>query len=368
MFADLFGFGNIFGGEGGFSFFGDGGRRGPPRTQDIQFELGVTLAEFYLGTTKKLKVQRDVICIDCQGKGSTKEGAVKQCDKCNGRGQEVHITQPRPGMIQQSVGICSKCQGRKEIVNEKDACKECKGKKVVKRTQILEVAIQKGMAPGTKVKFKEAADQAPGAQTGDIVVVLVEKPDPSRDVEPKPAKGHKLFQKLLRKERKPILRPAFKRLQNGKDLLMEHELTLSEALLGYEIAIEHLDDRTLVVQSPPKHVTGFDEIITVEGEGMPVLGKNLEKGDLFIKLSIHMPNYEELSTMKSKLASILPPVPSLPSSVREGKRTQRHTARVFDAEMAQQKEERDREDRRHRMGDQDEDDDHGPRAATCQQQ
>jgi len=270
-------------------------------------------------------------------------------------------------MIQQSVGICSKCHGRKEMVNEKDACKGCKGKKVVKRSQILEVVVEKGMTPGTKVKFREAADQAPGSQTGDIVVILAEKVDPSRDTEEKPKSK---LAKLVKKERKPVLRPAFKRLQNGADLLMEHELTLSEALLGYEIAIEHLDDRVLLVQSPPKHVTEFEEIVVVENEGMPVAGKNLEKGDLFIKFSIRMPAYEELSSIKSKLAPILPPVASAPSSLRESKRTHRYTAKVFDADAAQQKAERDRAERRHRMAQDDDDDDHGHghRTATCQQQ
>jgi len=368
MFSELFGFGDIFGG-GGFSFFGGGGhQRGPPRTPDIQFDLGVTLAEFYTGATKKLKVERDQICIGCEGKGSLKAGAVQTCDRCQGRGQEVLVNRPRPGVIQQSVGLCSKCQGRKEIIDEKDACKECRGRKVVKRAHILEVKVEKGMAPGMKVRFREAADQAPGSQTGDIIVVLREKADPTRE-EMKQSKTDKA--KLKSKENKRAIRkPVLHRLQNGKDLTMEHELSLSEALFGYEIVFEHLDGRVVLVQSPPKHVTATEEIIAIEGEGMPVMDRNLEKGDLYIKLFIVMPTYEELGPTRAKLASLLPPVPSVSKEIRELKALEKRTARVFDMEMARAKQQREQEDRwRKRPADNDlEEGNEDGEPATCRQQ
>jgi len=129
MFADLFGFGSPFG--------GGGGRGGPKRTQDVQYQLGVTLAEFYSGKVKKLKLDRDVICIECGGKGSQKEGAVGECSNCQGRGIEVITRRLGPGMVQQMQKPCDKCKGKGEVINEKDKCKVCKGEKVQKNSKLL---------------------------------------------------------------------------------------------------------------------------------------------------------------------------------------------------------------------------------------
>lgn len=41
-----------------------------------------------------------------------------------------------------------------EIINEKDRCKECKGKKVTNETKILEVHVDKGMKDGQRITFR----------------------------------------------------------------------------------------------------------------------------------------------------------------------------------------------------------------------
>ena len=62
-----------------------------------------------------------------------------------------------------------------EVISEKDRCKKCEGKKVVKEVKILEVHVDKGMKHGQKITFGGEADQAPGVEPGDIVLVLQEK-------------------------------------------------------------------------------------------------------------------------------------------------------------------------------------------------
>lgn len=59
-----------------------------------------------------------------------------------------------------------------EVISEKDRCKKCEGKKVVKEVKILEVHVDKGMKHGQKITFGGEADQAPGVEPGDIVLVL----------------------------------------------------------------------------------------------------------------------------------------------------------------------------------------------------
>jgi len=125
---------------------------------------------------------------------------------------------------------------------------------------------------------------------------------------------------------------------------MEHKLPLIEALLGYEIAFRHLDERVIVVKSQPSHVTNDGEIVTVEGEGMPMLKRYNSRGDLHIKFTIVMPTTTELGPLEQRLQlrSILPKVPTLPQ-VQE---KEEYVAREFDEEMQQAKHERDTQSRR----------------------
>lgn len=46
---------------------------------------------------------------------------------------------------------------------------------MVKEVKILEVHVDKGMKHGQKITFGGEADQAPGVEPGDIVLVLQEK-------------------------------------------------------------------------------------------------------------------------------------------------------------------------------------------------
>jgi DnaJ family protein A protein 1 len=49
--------------------FGGGGRpRGPRRTKNIMHQLSVSLEDMYNGTTRKLALQKNVICDSCEGK------------------------------------------------------------------------------------------------------------------------------------------------------------------------------------------------------------------------------------------------------------------------------------------------------------
>merc|ERR1712137_924479 len=177
------------GGMGGFrdagdifsQFFGGGfgggfGNRGPAKGEDISFALGVTLKDLYNGTKKKLRVNKNVICSKCDGKGSEKEGATKKCPGCQGRGVKFIRRQMGPSIIQMQQD-CDDCGRKGEIIDPKDRCKGCKGKKTVKESKIIEVEIDRGMKEGQKITFSDEGDQEPGILAGDIIVVLKMKED-----------------------------------------------------------------------------------------------------------------------------------------------------------------------------------------------
>lgn len=83
------------GGSGGASqahdifdmFFGGGGARRERKTKSIVHELACSLEDMYLGRTRKLAVQRKIICVDCNGSGAKNGAATSSysCRQCNGQ-------------------------------------------------------------------------------------------------------------------------------------------------------------------------------------------------------------------------------------------------------------------------------------------
>ena len=126
-------------------------------------------------------------------------------------------------MLQQIQQPCNECDGSGEIINAKDRCKTCNGKKVVSEKKFLEVHIDKGMKGGQHITFAGESDQAPDVEPGDVIIVLEEKP-------------HERFRR------------------NDNDLFTEAEVDLLTALGGGQIAIKHLDDRALLVNTIPGEI------------------------------------------------------------------------------------------------------------------
>merc|ERR1712036_199286 len=226
------------GGRGGLGgMFGHGGgRRGPKRTKNLMHQLSVSLEDMYNGTTRKLALQKNVICDACEGVGG-KEGAVIRCTNCRGSGMQVRIQQLGPGMMQQIQSMCGECQGTGERIDPKLRCKKCSGKKVNRERKILEVSVDKGMEDGQKITFGGEGDQEPGLEPGDIIIVLDEK-------------EHATFKR------------------NGTDLIMKMNINITEALCGFKKSVTTLDDRTLIIQTIPGECIKTGDLKCVFGEGM----------------------------------------------------------------------------------------------------
>ncbi|KAG1138248.1 hypothetical protein G6F37_008210 [Rhizopus arrhizus] len=273
-------FSQLFGGGFGGGFGRRSGPSGPRRGKDMVHALKVSLEDLYNGKTSKLALQKRVLCKKCEGKGG-KEGSVQKCKTCHGQGIRV-ITRQMGPMIQQMQQPCGDCQATGEVIDEKDRCKECRGKKVVGEKKILEVHIDKGMRDGQKITFSGEGDQAPDIIPGDIIIVVEEKPH-----------------------------PHFKR--SGDDLIYEAKLDLLTALAGGKFVIPHLDDRVLMVSILPGEAIKPNETKVIPNEGMPA-PRTHSKGHLFVKFTIEFPqpNWTSLENIAA-LEQILPSRPSLPS-------------------------------------------------------
>merc|ERR1719498_1152392 len=111
-------------------------------------------------------------------------------------------------MIQQMQSACDNCGGTGKVFKFK------------KEREVLEVHIQKGASHDHKIPFREMADEAPDADAGDVVFVCKQE-------------EHKLFKR------------------KGADLFIEKEVSLVEALCGFETEVTHLDGRKLLIKTAP---------------------------------------------------------------------------------------------------------------------
>lgn len=258
-------------------FFGGGGRMQRERKgKNVVHQLSVSLEEMYNGSTRKLGLQKNVICEKCEGYGG-KKGALEKCTNCKGRGVQVRVQQVGPGMIQQIQSMCPDCQGQGEKFNSKDRCKNCNGQKVERKKKILEVHIDKGMKDGQKITFHGEGDQEPGLEPGDVIIVLDQK-------------DH----------------PVFRRRDDN--LIMRMDIKLVEALCGFRNTVQTLDNRTLVISSQPGEVIKHNDVKCVMNEGMPLYKEPYERGQLIIKFQVEFPEKNWLPEhLMFQLERLLPP-------------------------------------------------------------
>ncbi|XP_028678320.1 dnaJ homolog subfamily A member 4 [Erpetoichthys calabaricus] len=258
-------------------FFGGGSRMNRERRgKNVVHQLTVSLEEMYNGATRKLALQKNVICEKCEGYGG-KKGALEKCSNCKGKGVQIHVQQIGPGMIQQIQTMCGECQGQGERINSKDRCKTCNGQKVERKKKILEVHIDKGMKDGQKITFHGEGDQEPSLEPGDVIIVLDQK-------------QHPVFQR------------------QDDNLVTKMEIQLVDALCGFRKTLTTLDNRTLVISSSPGNVINHGDVKSVNNEGMPIYRNPFERGRLIIQFLVKFPENGWMPTeMLPRLEALLPP-------------------------------------------------------------
>jgi len=239
-----------------FDFFGGGGGRSRAKKkkgQDAMAKMQVTLEDLYQGATKNLRFRKQILCGECNGTGGK---GVKQCRVCDGRGMRMQMRQLGPGMIQQIQTHCDTCKGQGEIIPKGSRCKKCRGEKVQQVMKELKVHINKGMKHGSKIKFREEADQSPNTTPGDLIVKLH-------------LKEHKRFHR------------------EGAHLFYKKNISLLEALTGFEFTT--LENRTLIVKSEPDVLYNAGCVRAVRDEGMPQETNPSVRGNLYIIINVTFP-------------------------------------------------------------------------------
>jgi len=135
------------------------------------------------------------------------------------------------------------------------------------------------MKGGQTITFAGESDQAPDVISGDVVIVLDEKPH-----------------------------ERFKRQDNN--LSVDVEVDLLTALGGGHFAIPHLDDRALIVNLVPGEIVKHGAVKVILGQGMPS-HRHHDFGDLFVNLHVKFPDHVAPSAI-ALLEKALPPRQPLP--------------------------------------------------------
>jgi molecular chaperone DnaJ len=276
-FSDLFGnsgFGNMedlfrqaFGGGFGFGNFQN--QRAQP--QNIRVDIELAFEEAVFGTTKKIEIEHHVVCDVCNGTGS-KNGKRETCDVCKGRGMETKTRRTPFGMFQ-TTAPCSKCGGIGEVVI--NPCRECEGDGIALRKNKIEIKIPEGVDNGNHLRISNQGHATPDGRKGDLFVVIRVKPS-------------KIFKR------------------DGSDVFIEHELDFAEAVLGGEVEVPILGNKTATVKIPSG--TSVGKLFRLKGKGIKRLNSS-GYGDQYVQVTIKVPNkiskrerelLEELYEIQSK--------------------------------------------------------------------
>ena len=241
-FGDLFG--DFFGGR-------SSGRRGQPRGADLRVDLGLTFPEAVWGTTKEVKISRQVGCGTCNASGAKPGSKAETCQTCGGKGQVVHAQ----GffMVQTT---CPHCRGAGKAI--KDPCEDCKGRGTKPESSTLGVTVPSGVDDGQTLRLANKGETAPGGTTGHLYVVL-----------------HVQGDDRFRRE--------------GDDILTEMPVSFVKAALGGELEVYTLEDNCTgmaTINLEPGIQPG--DVMVRRGCGVPRVGES-GRGDQVIQFKVEIP-------------------------------------------------------------------------------
>jgi curved DNA-binding protein len=130
----------------------------------------------------------------------------------------------------------------------------------------ITVKIPKGMITGKKLRLAGKGSPSPvGGSPGDLFI-----------------------------QAKVLNDPVYR--AENYDLYMNHELKLSQAVLGTSISVPTLDGKKLSLKIPPGTKPGTK--MRMSGHGLPHM-KDRKKGDLYVKIQVNLP--KKLSDEQRKL-------------------------------------------------------------------
>ncbi len=251
------------GGDGGFEFdlgdmfgdfFGGGHSRQKQKIKkgrDITVDLEITFKESVFGVEKEFTLTKPTTCPDCNGTGAKKGTEMNTCSDCNGRGK---IKETRRSILGNFVTerICDRCEGTGKTFREK--CLTCRGQGTIKKPENIKVKIPADINNGETVRLTGAGEALKSGISGDLYINISVRRD-----------------SLFKKE--------------GKNIITDININLSDALLGMKYPLQTLDGEIFL--TIPEGVN-HGELLRIKDKGVPIDSRR--RGDLLIKVKIKMPS------------------------------------------------------------------------------
>lgn len=238
-------FGDIFGGGRSSK------RKSVKKGRDISVDLELSFAESIFGVEKIIRLTKNSKCKVCDGTGAKVGSSMETCSTCGGRGKIRETKRSFFGPIV-TEKICEECEGTGKIAKEK--CTECHSQGVHRKEESFSVKIPADINDGEMVRLSGAGEAIKGGNPGDLYIRIRVRKDP-------------LFTK------------------DGKNLITELNIKLTDAILGSKYTVKTLDGD---VELKIPEGTEFGQIMRLKGKGIPISSN--KRGDLMVKINIKIPN------------------------------------------------------------------------------
>jgi molecular chaperone DnaJ len=239
---------------GGGSPFGAGprGPAGPPRGQDLELVVDLTLEEAVFGVRHPVDLRAPVACEACDGSGAAPGTEAITCVECAGVGQVQRTRQSFLGQMI-TTSVCPRCAGAGKVIPE--PCSECRGDGRVLDERTYTIDIPAGVDTGSTLRLAGRGAAGPrGGANGDLYVHIRVRP-------------HDRFTRA------------------GADLHCDLRVSFAQAALGAQVDLETLDG-TEPIELPRGTQPGRE--LRLRGRGVPLLERR-HRGDLIARVVVDVP-------------------------------------------------------------------------------
>ena len=242
--------GSMFGTGFGFSGGRSGRRNSRVRGDDVLYHTTLTFEEAVFGCEKDIRIDTNVKCPDCDGKGGHDEST---CDVCHGSGT---ITSEQRTILGSFVSktTCSNCSGTGKTFKRK--CSTCSGRGNVRKNRTITVKVPSGIDNGNRLRVAGCGEVGKnGGEAGDLYLEFQ-------------VKDHEFFNR------------------EGDDIYLTVPITITDAVLGCKKDIRTLDS---VVTLNIKGGTNTGDKQRIKGKGI----KNSSTGhvgDMYLLFDVVLPD------------------------------------------------------------------------------
>lgn len=220
--------------------------------EDLLYTMKVSFMDAINGIQTRIRLNRQVECTNCTGRGYIQSGGQTACPTCGGSGRSY----VQSGAMRFTT-TCRTCGGSGRAPGQE--CSVCHGMGHTQKTELIKVRIPAGVDSGAKVRIAKKGNAGfRGGPSGDLFIII--------EVD-----QHKFFKR------------------EGNSLYVKIPITVPEATLGAKIEVPTLYGGT-TIRIPPGTKSG--QKFRLRDKGVPRVGKK-SRGDQFVEVFIVPPSFND---------------------------------------------------------------------------